>query len=60
MIGGAKSESSTHGIIKTLPKMSSELRTSIGNNGLGYPMKTYNLGMIEFGIFFYWVGGLYR
>jgi hypothetical protein len=51
MIGGAKSESSTHDITKAFPKMSGELRSSIRNNLLRYPMKTYNLGKIKLSIF---------
>jgi hypothetical protein len=60
MIGGAKSESSTHGIMKALPKMSGELRPSIRNNRLRYPMKTYNLGKIKLSIFFYGIRRFYR
>ena len=51
MISGAKSEIGAHGIMKTLPKLSGELRTSIGHYGFRYSMKTYNIGEIKLGIF---------
>jgi len=60
MIGGAKGEIGTYGIMETFPKLSCELRTSILHNGLRNSMKTNNLSEIKLCIFLHRVVGFDR